>query len=510
MRVALALALLLLPQALQASSLRFGVILGNNRGRDPERELRFAERDARRIYDVLIELGGFSPQSLHLVLGGDAEQARQAIGRVQAELQRVASSSAHKTLFLFYYSGHAEDDVLELGRSALPYAEIRELMHGAAATTRIALIDACHSGNMVSSKGGRRQSGYEIALVDELVSRGYAIVTSGAEDELSQESAEIRGAFFTNYLVSGLRGAADQSGDGRVTLAEAYRYAYGRTVARTSLSLGGTQHPMYEFRLAGRGEVVLTQEQVGGSRITVTPPGDGRVVVLDDQREHMVADADARFGEPLRINVPPGRYRVYHVTADALAMAPVQVHAGSDATLRPAAFASREVARPVAKGGLFRPRWSQHMQAAAIVRRWPLAGSVVEVGGALQWRAWGPWPVEPTLRLSWSTAPDRGASTGYHSIGLAAGAATTWEIAWLALRAELFTGYEHLFQDKDRYSGSAIYLVGGTAETGIGPLRFALGGGVGGHLFKLRGKGITHRFDLQAMLGIGWVWRAEP
>ena len=56
---------------------------------------------------------------------------------------------------------------------------------------------------------------------DDLASTGEALLTSSAADENALESKEIRGSFFSHHLVSGLRGAADSSGDGQVTLAEA-------------------------------------------------------------------------------------------------------------------------------------------------------------------------------------------------------------------------------------------------------------------------------------------------
>ena len=45
--------------------------------------------------------------------------------------------------------------------------------------------------------------------------------------------------------------------DGRVTLDEAYSYAYGRTVAATAATRSGAQHPTYDYDLHGAGEVVL-------------------------------------------------------------------------------------------------------------------------------------------------------------------------------------------------------------------------------------------------------------
>jgi hypothetical protein len=48
--------------------------------------------------------------------------------------------------------------------------------------------------------------------------RGHAFLTSSAASEVAQESDRIRASYFTYYLVSGLRGAADVTGEGKVTL----------------------------------------------------------------------------------------------------------------------------------------------------------------------------------------------------------------------------------------------------------------------------------------------------
>ena len=85
------------------------------------------------------------------------------------------------------------------------------------------------------------------------------MLTSSAATEDALESKEIRGSFFTNNLVSGLRGAADASGDGHITLGEAYRYAYAGTVASTVDTVVGAQHPGYAYQLSGMGEIVLTE-----------------------------------------------------------------------------------------------------------------------------------------------------------------------------------------------------------------------------------------------------------
>ncbi|MDJ0764516.1 MAG: hypothetical protein QNJ97_16180 [Myxococcota bacterium] len=50
----------------------------------------------------------------------------------------------------------------------------------------------------------------------------------------------------------GLRGAADNNQDGRVTLAEVYQYAYNNTLVDTSGTRVGKQHVTLENQLRGK------------------------------------------------------------------------------------------------------------------------------------------------------------------------------------------------------------------------------------------------------------------
>ena len=79
-----------------------------------------------------------------------------------------------------------------------------------------------------------------------------------------------------------MRGDADRDHDGRVTLDEAYAYAYGRTVAATAATRAGAQHPTYAFDLKGAGDVVLTQP--GDAFVVVEFPDDAAVLIDEPRR----------------------------------------------------------------------------------------------------------------------------------------------------------------------------------------------------------------------------------
>ena len=125
--------------------------------------------------------------------------------------------------------------------------------------------------------------------------RGHAFLTSSAATEAAQESDRIRASYFTHYLVSGFRGAADLSGDGKVTLGEAYQFAFNETLGRTVDTKGGAQHPSYDINLSGTGDVVMTD--VRQTSATLVLPRGARRTVL---RPHRGARADRRAVQAAR------------------------------------------------------------------------------------------------------------------------------------------------------------------------------------------------------------------
>lgn len=516
----LVIALQLAARSAQAETIKFAMIVGNNRGHDASETLRYAELDARKVYNVLTEFGDFSPDRTELLLGADAGSVRQAMERMKRKINDISAKARAteniSTLWVFYYSGHAEGDVLELKESSLRWSELNRLLKSSPADVRIAFVDSCQSGRLISNKGGKPGTSYDIRVTDEIHSRGYAIITSSAPNELSQESREIRGAFFTHYLISGLRGAGDASRDGKVTLSEAYEYAYARTLARTSATIGGGQHAMYHFQLEGRGEIVLTQVDKSGSHLAITAKDRGRLVLLDQWAQTIVAEVELRSDQTELLAVRPGDYEAYLLTPKgAVRQAEVHVENGQRAVLGPDDFQSTVLEVAVAKGGLFRrATWTHRLATGGLWRLFPLAGRTAAYGGTASYRldhlsSWQPLVV----RFSWTRAKDAGLSTGYNDLAALVGAGYLVSHPWISLRVELLLGYEHLFQSRwegqNRHSTGLGYLSLLSLEIPVENLFISVESGIGGRVFKVRDKGIVHRIDFQAALCLGWKWSVE-
>jgi len=130
-------------------------------------------------------------------------------------------------------------------------------VRGSAAAFRLLILDSCRSGALTRVKGGTPIPPFDIQLNEKMAGEGAVFLTSSSASEDSQESDELKGSFFTHALLSGLLGAADENGDGKVTLDEAYRHAYEATLRASSRTLAGTQHPTFQYDLRGTGDLVL-------------------------------------------------------------------------------------------------------------------------------------------------------------------------------------------------------------------------------------------------------------
>lgn len=302
---ALCLVVALSSLAAQAETRRVAIVVGNNAGGPAMPPLRFAESDAGKMARVLVELGDVLPDDILLLQGRKAADVERAITDARDRIAMFKRSPDVRTVLLFYFSGHSDGEAMELGVEKLPYHRLKALLAGSGADVRVSIVDACKSGAGLREKGGKPAEAFVIKLADTLQQTGEAFITSSAADEAALESNEVMGSYFTHNLISGLRGAADASGDKLVTLAEAYRYAYDRTVSATAALTAGAQHPSYDFKLSGQGELVLAS-LLKPSAVLVLPQGADRSLVTDVLRDQVVVEAPGNAAQEFAI--APGEY----------------------------------------------------------------------------------------------------------------------------------------------------------------------------------------------------------
>ena len=291
----------------------------NNGGVDREL-LRYAVTDAENFVGVLQEMGGLDPADVVLLRDPGLADFERGLAELERRVQ-LAARRGDRLEVLLYYSGHADEEGLLLAGDRLEYGLLRRALETAAADVHIAVLDACASGAITRVKGGRRippfLKGPPSFLVDESFDmKGYAFLTSSSAAEAAQESDLLKASFFTHYLVSGLRGAADNNGDGRVILNEAYQFTFDETRARTTGTAGGVQHPAYEVEMRGTGGVVMTEVRRNGAGLLLEESLAGRLYVRNAALR-LVAEMSKPAGRAVSLGLEPGAYSLYLQGDDA-------------------------------------------------------------------------------------------------------------------------------------------------------------------------------------------------
>lgn len=508
---ALLVALVLLPLWAQAAR-TYVIAIGNDVGRPDEVTLRYARTDAERFARVLRRLGGVRATDLVSLGNADAAQAQLAFEAVATRI--AAESTRQNTAVVVYYSGHADALGLHLGDSTLTYAALRATVQAIPAAVRVLVIDGCRSGGLTRVKGAAPAESFALDLDDQLAVQGTAVMTSSAAGEDSHESDRLGGSFFTHHLVSALLGAGDHDADGKVTLTEAYTYAYHHTL-QASGRTSALQHPTYRYDLKGRGDFVMTRPG--------DAPGNGTLKMVAPVRHLVRAD---RADGPLRaevvpdraggqVSLAPGTYFVQARHRDHYREYTVRL--SRDETVDLGGVPSHRVtyARLVRKGGA---RRAAHGLMLLVGSRAPI----------LDTRPWAPEPVLGYgLDLPWATLGLRGrfSQTETTVDGLPItertfGAGLTIERVfdlsrWLSLGVGLQAEGFRLAQalpEADRATWGVAF--GGLLSLEVpiaGPVSARLEGGPVTHVFKRAtvrngaqtGDGLTSRITGQAALGLG-------
>lgn len=360
---------------------RLALVAGASSGGPGRATLRYATSDAREVARVLTQLGGVEPDDLVLLEEPDASGLRTAIGALRRRAGEVRARGRRPELFV-YYSGHSDEDGLLLGETRLPYAELRRELDEVPVDVRVAILDSCASGAFTRVKGGQMRPAFQVDEANRV--RGHAFLTSSAADEASQESDRLRASFFTHALLTGLRGAADSTGDGVVTLNEAYQFAFRETLARTEATRSGPQHATYDIALVGSGEVIVTDLRRAGAVLTLPESLAGRVFVRNAS-DLLVAELRKTSGSRTQLAVDPGNYRVRVAREGKLLEVRVALASGEQMTLPEAGLEPVPLEATAARGPGADPLDGELEPAAPAARTGSLAGRsllTVTLGGA--------------------------------------------------------------------------------------------------------------------------------
>ena len=288
---------------------RYVVAVGANNGGAEREQLQYALSDAKSFLKVFHDLGGVDEKNSLFLAEPDTQSLFTELGHFRAKIEE--SRPQYKRLeFFFYYSGHSDDKHILLGEEKVSYVDLRDVINSIDADVRIAILDSCASGAFTRIKGGKKRQPFMLDSAYDM--KGYAFMSSSSAHEVSQESDYINGSFFTHYLVSGLRGAADVTQDGKVTLNEAYQFSFNETLSQTTKTLSGPQHPNTQIQLSGRGDVVMTDIRQSPATLVLLPDLVGNIFI-HDKNNLLVVELTKPSNRRIELGLEVGKYRIINI-----------------------------------------------------------------------------------------------------------------------------------------------------------------------------------------------------
>ena len=283
---------------------RYAIYIGANYGGRSRERLLYAQSDALSFKKTMSEIGGVTDSNSRILYDPTKESLDKALQEITDTIKN-SSSNSKRSEFIFYYSGHSDENSLLLGDTKYDYSTLKEAITEVPSDIHVVILDSCYSGNFIRTKGGQKRKPF---LVDDsTVVTGHAYLSSSSDNESSQESDEIESSFFTNAMITGLRGAADTSGDNKVTLNELYSYAFNDTLSKTEASKAGPQHPNYNITLVGSGDLVLSDLTTGEAMLSLSKDAKGKFIIRD-ANDKLVSEINKAQGQPIFMALPKGQY----------------------------------------------------------------------------------------------------------------------------------------------------------------------------------------------------------
>jgi len=228
--------------------------------------LNFAVSDCQGLAEALEEATQRFRDKEVIIHCNPAVQRSSILEAVRASLRRIVTEANPQDTVLFYFSGHgviepvsqqpflclAQTQIDNLHHTGLGLQELLQQLQ-LCGGKQLVLLDACHSGSIVSLWGGAKGDAVETQanptreLAEVLQqhaaqSRGFCALLSCDEGQRSWEFPDLKHGVFTYYLMQGLLGEATDT-KGVIEAKGLYRYVYDQTQRYVDARIGQLHLP---------------------------------------------------------------------------------------------------------------------------------------------------------------------------------------------------------------------------------------------------------------------------
>ncbi len=221
-------------------------------------KLRYCGADQRALRDRLLAAGFPGDQVVLLEDGAKESRYRPSRLNIKRQIEQVLGFAEENDVVVLGFSGHGT----QIGRqsylvpndgdpgdasSLVPLDEVYDQLQACAASVKLVFVDACRNDTV---PGGRRSAdpsegarALARSLQDARLPEGVVLFNSCAPGEISWEDESFGHGVFMHYVLEGLDGDAETSGDGAVSINELRTYTALRTKKHVAKQFNGSQRP---------------------------------------------------------------------------------------------------------------------------------------------------------------------------------------------------------------------------------------------------------------------------
>jgi hypothetical protein len=139
------------------------------------------------------------------------------------------------------------------------------------------------------------------------------------------------------------------SQDGRITMNEAYQFAFNETLAQTTKTISGPQHPYTDIQMSGTGDVVMTDVRRASVILVLGEDIFGQLFI-HDKDDRLVVELTKAAGRKIELGLEEGEYRVINIPEGGVFESTIKLDEGDEYELTPAEFSETDVEYTTPRG----------------------------------------------------------------------------------------------------------------------------------------------------------------
>lgn len=220
--------------------------------------LPYAEVDAKSVYDFYAN----NPKSIadendvFLLTGKNADSRT-----IRDAMKYFSGHTRQQDVLICYYAGHSTIGIhperaseyylvpydaskADLHGTAIELPELRQLWAAIPAKNKVFIADYCNACGL-AELAGQPKEGFERGL-----GKDSAVIAASNKGQKALDVPDLKQGLFTGLFLDGLKGGADNDGDGKISLLEIDAYLKTKVPAEAE-TIGGQQQPVSNIEITG-------------------------------------------------------------------------------------------------------------------------------------------------------------------------------------------------------------------------------------------------------------------